>query len=829
NQTDPPCHIRPPYGQTLTVFLYFSIFTISVAILGYEILLMRLFSIAQWSHFAYMVISLALLGFGASGTFIAIARKWILPRFGSAYILNAALFSFAMIGCYAVAQRIPFNPLEIAWDKIQWLYLCQMYLVLSVPFFFAANCIGLALANFGERIGEIYRADLLGAGSGALGITLCLFYFSPSASLKLLGGLGFIAAGLVAFDKGLFHSRWLAVGLIIFGSVASALIPNAWVNPRISQYKSLSQYMQVPGTKIVEERYSPLGLLTVVESAVIPFRYAPGLSLNNVTEPPSQIAIFTDADSISVITKSGADMSELSFLDSMTSALPYHIIKDPDTLVLGAGGGMDVLQALYHNAKSVDAVELNPQVVSLVKDTFSDFAGNIYNRNNVQVHIAEARGFVAASLKKYDLILLSLIDSFAASSAGVHAMNESYIYTTEAFTEYIKGLNPEGVLAVTRWLKLPPRDTLKLFATAVAALEERGIKDPGSMLALIRSPNTTTLLLKNGAFTEKENNAIRNFCESRSFDTAYYPGMQKEEANRLNVLRKPYFFEGASAILGKDRKSFFRNYKFDIKPATDDRPHFFNFFKWSSAPEFFSLIKRGGAPLVEWGYLILVLTLIQALFISVVLIVLPLKALKTRAKPRRDKSRVIVYFTSLGLAFMFVEIAFIQKFILFLSHPIYAVAVVLSSFLIFAGLGSGFSARMADRYSGHNSLFLRLTPVEIAVGFIIVVALTHLVSLPYLFNWFSYFPDTVKIIASVLLLSPLAFFMGMPFPLGLSRVAEMTPELVPWAWGVNGCASVISAALATLLAVHFGFSVVVTIAMILYSVAAFSMRKAFVR
>jgi hypothetical protein len=268
---------------------------------------------------------------------------------------------------------------------------------------------------------------------------------------------------------------------------------------------------------------------------------------------------------------------------------------------------------------------------------------------------------------------------------------------------------------------------------------------------------------------------------------------------------------------------FFDRYKFDIVPATDDKPYFFPFFKWRTLPELLALKEQGGLPLLEWGYPVLVATLIQAVVASLVLIVLPLW-IRARGAGQRDQAgwsrlRIAAYFSAIGFAFMFIEIAFIQKFLLFLSHPLYAVAVVLCAFLIFAGLGSRYSGRAAA--VGGASL---AWPVAWPIAGIAVLATLYLIVLAALFRQLMPLPDGFKIILSIGLIAPLAFAMGMPFPLGLARVAGRTRPLVPWAWGINACASVVAAIVATLLAIHFGFGAVVLVAILLYALAAAAYR-----
>jgi len=785
--------------------------------MGYEILLTRLFSIIQWHHFAYMMISVALLGYGAAGTFVALTRGTLLRRFDAVFASGALLFGITAVAGFSLAQRVSFNPLEILWDPEQPLRLLAIYGLLFVPFFCAATCICVSFTRFADEPHRIYSYDILGAGAGSFGMLAALFLLDPADALKLPGALGIAAAALALVRSGT-RSRRVAAILFAAAIAVPVAIPADWISLRPSEYKELSQTLRIDGTRIVAETSSPLGVVTVVESARVPLRHAPGQSLNATTEPPPQLAVFTDGDGLSALTRYDGRREPLAYLDQLTSALPFHLLERPRVLVLGAGAGADVLQAIYHGARTIDAVELNPQVVDLVQRRFAAFSGAPYSAPGVHMHIGEARGFVASHPDRFDLIQVALLDAFGASSAGLYALSESYLYTVEALQEYLQHLEPGGVLAITRWVNLPPRDALKLFATAVVALERSGAR-PAQQLALIRGWKTVTLVVKNGAFTSTDIAALRDFCRARSFDVAYFPGIDVAETNRYNVLDQPYFHDGALALLGGERDAFIERYKFNIAPATDDRPYFFHYFKWRTLPEVLALKERGGLPLLEWGYPVLIATLVQAVAASVLLILLPLVVLARRkedtARPAVSTVRVAVYFLAIGFAFMFIEIAFIQKFLLLLSHPLYAVAVVLCSFLLFAGLGSRHSGRL--RTDEANPL---RRPAVVAVAAIGVFSLIYLVVLPWLFHLLMPLPDALKIPLSIMLVAPLAFAMGMPFPLGLARTAASAPSLVPWAWGVNGCASVVAAILATILAIHVGFAAVVVLAVLLYALAA---------
>lgn len=799
-----------------------AILLISASAISYEILLIRLLSIVQWHHFAWMVISLALLGYGASGTVIALARPWLEPRFEAAFSISALLFSLTMVLCFVAGQQVPFNVLEVAWNPRQFLYLCILYLVFMLPFFFAAFCIGLAFTFLGKSSERIYLFDLLGAGIGAVSLIFLLFALAPQQALIVLAALALVASAIVLAQSLRLHSpagKFLAAAQLAWLMALIALAPEDRITLHISEFKGLKQALQVVDSRVLEQSSSPLGLLTAVASPTVPFRYAPGLSYSATGLPPEQVALFTDGDSFSAINRWDRSAQQLDFLTDVTAALPYRLLERPDVLILGAGAGSDVLLALRNGAAHVDAVELNPQVIDLLNGRFSDYSGNLYEHEQVELHLSEARGFVERAASKYNLIQIGLLDSFTASGAGTQTLNESHLYTVEALVLYLRSLKPGGLLAITRWLKVPPRDSLKLSATAIEALRQIGVPDSAKRLAVIRSWNTVTMLVKNGDLSSPDIAAIRAFSNPRFFDIAYYPAMRREEANRFNRQDQPWLHDGIRALLGSSAERYMDDYKFNIRPATDDRPYFFHFFKWRALPEVLRLRKRSGAGLIEWGYIVLVTTLAQALLAGFVLILLPLM-LARRRRPAGHSVRMGAYFFALGMAFLFVEIAFIQKFIIFLSHPLYAVAVVLAGFLLFAGLGSGYSAKLYSLCGQKHR-----TVVFLSVAGITGLTLLYVAALPGLFSLLSGRPDWLRIVISAALIAPLAFCMGMPFPMGLKRLAGEAPDFIPWAWGINGFASVISAALATLLALHLGFTAVLLLALLLYGLAALLMHR----
>ena len=800
----------PPVGLGIALSL------VSAAALAYEILLTRLFSIIQWHHFAYMMISVALLGYGAAGSCVTVLRSRLERNLETVFAWSAALFGVAVAASFLIAQYVPFNALEFLWDASQPFWLLVIYLLLLVPFFFAAVCVCLMFTRFGARAGRVYSFDILGAAAGCLGLVTLLFAVPPLAALGWVSAIALVAAALVSLSARprapITAAQFLVLGLVLTWALSGPL-----GTLRLSPYKDLSQTLQVMGARAVAQTSSPLGLVTVVESPDVPFRHAPGLSLSAPGEPPEQLGVFIDGDGLSAIVRYDGKREPLAYLDYLTSAVAFHLLQRPRVLVLGSGTGSDVLQALYHSASLIEAVELNPDVIELVQERFGAFSGRPYSRSEVRLHVGEARGFVGATDERYDVIQIALLDAFGASSAGLYALAESYLYTVESLQTYLARLAPGGYLSITRWVSLPPRDTLKLAGMVALALERSGVSDPGRRLALIRSWKTATLLVKNGDLTQSDIAALKGFCRARSFDLDWYPGMRPEEANQYNRLDESWFHDGIAAMLGPQRASFIERYKFNVAPATDDRPYFFRFFRWRTLPELLRLKEQGGLPLLEWGYPLLVATLVQAVAASAVLILGPLLLLRRRGRvpvARRIWFRGAAYFAAIGIAFMFVEIAFIQKFILFLSHPLYAIAVVLFAFLLSAGLGSRTSEWLAAVAPP------RLAPAVWPVAAIAVLSLAYVALLPVTLPAFAAWPDAARIALSVGLIFPLGFAMGMPFPLGLSAVAASAEPLVPWVWGINACASVVSAVLATLLAIHLGFTAVLLLAVALYLAAA---------
>ena len=800
------------------MYLRIAIALLSASAIAFEILLIRIFSILQWYHFAAMIISLALLGYGVSGVLLALCQDWLAAgpprRWRTGFVACSALFGLLSLGCVAAAQQIPFNPLAVVWEPRQFLYLGALYMLLAVPFLAAASGIGLALTFQRRDIARLYGADLIGAAAGALGILAALYLLPVTSCLRGVSAIGFLAAGVgLVGDNGVGGRRWQLLWVAV-GVAAVAVLPERFLALRPSEFKGLPKALLVPGTEVVEEHSSPLGWISVVDSPTIPFRHAPGLSLGFPGSLPDQIGVFSDAEFMTAIDHLDGELERAGYLDYLPAAVPYAVIDRPSVLILGAGGGSEVTMAVRQGARQIVAVESNPQLAQVLLDQLRGPFAAVPGRSSAQIQIAEGRSYLRRRTDAFDLIQLPLVTSMAAAAAGSQALGASHLYTVEAMLELLGSLRPDGMLVTTLWLRIPPRENLKLFATAVAALRQLGVEAPGKQLAQIRGWGTVTTLVKGSAFDSTQIAAIEEFCRQRSFDLSYVPGLTVDRANRYNRLEEPYLFLGNQAILS-DPETFFDSYKFDIRPVTDDRPFFFHSFKWRSLPELLAFDSRAGLPLVEWGYLVLVATVVQALAAGGILILLPLRVVRRHGQGRAS-GRVVIYFAALGMAFMLLEIALIQRFTLYLGHPLYSIAVVLAAFLVFAGLGSRLTRSM---HSGHRQWH---NAPRHMTGLIVGLGALYLVSLPRLLGATIFFPILVKIALTLLILAPLGLLLGMPFPLGLARAAERRAIWIPWAWGINGSASVVGAAAAPLIAVHFGFSMVVLAGLLAYAVASLS-------
>lgn len=790
---------------------------VSAGTLALEVSLARIFAFSLWQHFASLVISLALLGFGASGTFLT----WTAGgRWGDArrlWTLGLA-FGLTAIGGYCLSQQIPLDPYLLVWEPEQALGLLGFYLTLGVPFFAAGLLVGGALRDHPEQAPLLYGANLLGAAAGCLVAIAAPPRIGGPGMIPLSAAFGFLAAAVA----GPRSPRWKspAAGLLAVGALLLAGHGDR-LPLRLSAYKALSLALRAPGARILQTGWSALSRVDVFESPA--FRHAPGLSFQFPGRLPAQVGLTVDGDGPSALTRFAGDPDSLAFTDYLTSALPFHLRPAPRVLVVGPGGGADVLAAIYHRSRAVTAVELDPLVVRTVREDFADYTGGLYRRPDVRVLVGDGRSYVRRTSERFDIIQISLLDSLAAAAAGLLSGREATLYTVEAFRDFARRLAPGGVLSITRWLRSPPRDSIRAFAIAARALEADGIAEPGRHLAFIRGWATGTILLRRDPFSPADLAAIRRFSDQRGFDLVYLPDLEASERNRFNRLREPLYAILAAALLDPARRpALFASYPFDITAVTDDRPFFFDTLKLRRLPELLRTVGRGSLPLLEWGSLVGVAALVQAAVLGGLLILVPLGRLPKR--PGVSRAAVLVYFGGLGIGFMLIELTLLQRFVLFLGHPIYALSMILFSILALAGAGSLLAGRPAvDR---------RLPGPALAVA---GLALAYAALLPPLLSLLTPLPATGRLLTTPFLIAPLALGMGIPFPAGM-RALRNPPDrlgddsspagrrgdrsaLIGWGWGINGCASVVGALVAPLAAASWGFTSVLILAAGCYTVA----------
>ena len=788
---------------------YIAIFLISAAALGLELVLVRTFSIGHWHHFSFLVISTALLGFAAGGTFVTIGSKLLTERYKKSQWCFAIGLALSVPFVFKVSQKVPLDELQLIWDARQVLYLFAYYLLFFIPFFFAGSFIALAFTVFADKVHRLYFYNMTGSGLGVAAIVTLMYGNSPEQLLLVIGSVAFFVALVLSFG---ISRHWvvatLACAAICLLAFSPCGVPALRLEIEICESKSLVYYNALPQAKSLAVRYSPLARLDCVQAPTI--RHFPGLELTYQGRLPRQMLIVSDADGISAVNHFER-LDDLDCFDHTTSALGYHLLGEPDVCIIGAGGGTDVAQALAHSASKVTAVEMNSQMIDLVRNEFGEFASGLYKRDDVEVVITEGRSFLQTSRELFDIINISLLDSFSASAAGIGALNESHLYTTEAIEQALRRLRPSGLLSITRMLKSPPRDSIKMFATITEALRRCDVDNPAEHIIMIRSWATATIVVSPRPFSNLQVANARRFARERSFDLVHLPGIKPEEVNQFHILDEPIYYESVQQILSAEYEAFYRNYAYNIRPATDDKPYFFDFFKWRSLPFMIRTMRRQWLVFSEWGYLVLVATLLQALCASALFILVPLWIAEPVKAVRSRKLPVLVYFLLLGFAYMFLEMAFIQKMTLLIGHPVFGVAVTLLGFLVFSGCGSLSCARLFQS---------PVRRIPLAVLAIIVIGTAEIIVMTVSFDCLVGFSRPVRMLLGLAVIGPLAFFMGIPFPTALKQLHTRSRPLIPWAWGVNGFASVIGAVLGTFLAISVGFTALTFVALACYFLAA---------
>lgn len=786
-------------------FRYLGLGLVSGAALSFEIVLTRVFAIAQGYHFGFLVISLALLGFGASGTALALLQARGRQLSGGTLPLLSALLALSLPAGYLIADYVPFDPYRLAWDLEQYFFFAVYLLSFAVPFFIAGAVQGLALTVWSERASAVYAANLVGSGFGCL---LALAALSVTTTERCILVSAIVAAGgTLAFGLGprlrsvapsqRHRRRWAASAFLIVAVMLLIWHVPAWFDLRLSPYKPLEQILNYPDARTVAQRSNAFSRVDVVESGNL--RSAPGLSLAFDGRFPRQTGLVVDADNVYTLTPR-AEVSP-ALIEALPVALPFQMRPGARVLVLEPGGGLDVWVALHYQADPVTVVERNPAVVESIRER----EGNPYLEPGVRVVTAEPRGFLARSPDRFTVVDLALTANFRAVTAGAFTLSEDYSHTVEAFRSCLDHLEPGGLFVIHRWLQLPPTEELRAAALAVEALRENGVTETARHLVALRTFNTMLLVVKNEPFEPAEIEMFKSFARERQFDLVHYPGIRPDETNRFNKLPRDVYYESVREVLEAPARLYAAS-EYDVEPPRDDHPFFFHFFRWRQLPTLVALLGKTWQPFGGTGYLILLGLLAGVCLIALVFILLPLLVTwrDRRRVPGVARWRALTYFAALGLGFLFVEVPLIQRFILLLAHPVYAFTVVLFGLLVFSGVGS----LLANRVPWRPALFL-----------LFIVIVTYALLLDRVIGRALAYDSAWRVAIALLLLAPPGFLLGIPFPRGISALSAPARPWIALAWGVNGFTSTLSSILATLIALSWGFSWVLIAGALVYAVA----------
>lgn len=763
--------------------IYLGLFCLAGAVLMLEIALTRIMSVLMWGHYAFLVISTALLGFGAAGTWLSIWRKQRNESESRGFLArNCLLFAVTLVISVMICTRLGYEPTQAFQDTRNTVLLPVIYAILAVPFFFAGLAIGFLLSSFAHQVNAIYFSDLLGAGVGALVVTVFLNSIGAPATLVAAGTLALLSR--VLFLGSL--RRWTGyawAGVFCAGLVAVA-VTDPWGIP-VPQTKGLHDHQD----EIVDTRWSLLARIDILASSERPPRFGCGSSSAFFDRTLEYRTFFMDGSNPSRMIKAGQDPW---FLPVLLSATPYAFDFDrPKVLTIGAGGGIDTMVALHHGAAHVTAVEINPVTVDLVTHDYAEYLGHLFERPNVTLVAAEGRHFLTRDDNQYDIIRLTGVDTRAASAIGANALDHAYLYTTEAVRDFWSHLTPDGIVAVSRasgWQRI------RLLSVLLTSLEELGVADPGAHLAIVDNGRWSDVSLRRRPFTRKEIAGFLAWAERAQLEVVYDPfGPPRDNwADRL-IRMSP-----------AQREGFYESCDMNLRPVTDDSPFFFETkYLGTVLGEIFGsdrpAKRKGGLPFrkrLGSGYTTLLLALGQAIVLSVLFILAPLVRLRSESGSAARRGWSLTYFCLLGLGFILAELVFVQKYMIFLGGPTYSLSVTLFAILVFSGLGAYTAKRI--------NITSRMALGGVLLTVVVLVVVQNLFlswGLPHLLG----FSFPMRIVLGIASLAAVSFVMGMPFPMGIRILDRTAPSLIAWAWGGNACLTVIGSVLSVIISMSWGF------------------------
>jgi hypothetical protein len=769
---------------------YFAIGALAGITIFCEIALTRLFSVVQYYHGAFLAISVALFGFAVSGVFVMLRAGALgRGRLDAALARYGLLFAAAIPLSFYTYLYVGLSTVLVGWGLPSVLATACEYALLALPFFASGVCISLLLFHGAAEANRLYAADLVCSALGAVSVIPALALLGGPKSM--LAASTAAALATLPFRGATRAARWLAPALALAAVGALVLVParafERW-------------HMRKSGLVVATEqiRWNAFSMVGV------------GPETQN---PRSRSIIIDNSVSTAMTAFDGTSLGSLPWLRRDFAAPAHRVKGGGKVLIIGSGGGRDILVALSYGAEHVRAVEVNPLVYQTAAELFGDFTGHVYSAPQVQPVIGDARSYIANSHERFDVILASLIDTWAASSAGAFALTENLLYTQDAFRDYYEHLDDDGILSISRW---HPPETPRLLATAFAAWEAAGASDVRRHAVLLRTAGPrgfgnaiSTLLMKKSPFTAEELHTIELFSVETGLAVALSPDRVDDPVVAEFVAAKGAANGAASGI--------------DMSPATDERPFFFNMVKPST--QVLRMLGLSEPSRLEatafQGNLTATRVLIQLLFavvlLLVVMVAVPLLA-RGGAVRRPGWLAILGYFACLGLGFILIEVGLLQRLILLLGKPVYALAVILSTMLLASGCGSFVSGRF-----GARRLAPRLGLLLFSVcGLLVAYALF----LPDVLSTLLGSPWPVRLGAAVVLVALPGFLLGMPFPSGL-RALELAGAraLVPWVWGINGAMSVMASVSGIILAIEFGYTAVFLLGAACYGLAAVLLRR----
>ncbi|MBW2406719.1 MAG: hypothetical protein JRF17_05070 [Deltaproteobacteria bacterium] len=784
-----------------------AVFLLSLSALSFEILLVRVFSISQWNHLSFMVISITLFGFATGGTFLNIIdlhkKSWEkhLSTYDNIHIFSI-LFTISTIISVIVLNRIPLDYFRLPLEPIQALYLLTTYLLLALPFFFTGLVVSIAYAFMPEKTGFVYFASMTGSAFGAI-IPFILLPFISEEKLIILSALVPLT---VIFLKHSSHNQdhvsirksfhlkrgsviFLCLCMVIISGILIVKGSDTIIKVKPSPYKKLSQTLLFPNTRITETTNSIRGRFENIESPHL--RFAPGLSLKYQGTLPDQTTLFKDGDNplflYQLTSRNDAQFSKFTLPYTGYALVPHpkHI------LVIQHGGGSAIPCALASGAGNITIVEQQPHIANHVQQNYKL---PVINQN--------PRTFLARSDNRYDIIH---IENWGTSLPGSAALTQDYFFSIESFIQYFQHLSNKGVLIVSRFLLLPPSDAIRLWATAYESLRSLEIKNAEKHIAVLRNWNTYTLIVSVQPF--HDTTLLQNVSRNLNFDMVFIPGILKKDVNRFNIFDAPYHYIEIKRLseayqLGTE-KTYFDNYPMDILPQTDNRPFPYRFLKWSRLIALYKMTGSRFYSLFMSGEIVVSVVLIEALGISLLLMLPFLSILRDS---RKFNFSNMLYFLAVGSGFMFIELFFINEFIFVFGDPVISFTVVITGLLVFSAFGGYWSQRLGIK---NFPIIIVLLIVILLCMFIIFNPLTN--GLIKLTNFWRY-------TLSLCILIPPGFLMGFPFPLGMRYLLNL-PAHRSYAWTINGCASVLASIASAQISLSLGLSAIMIFAISAYFLA----------